>query len=122
MKKALMVALLVLFATPSVFAAEEAAVLAAPAAATVNAAPQSHLTLAAALDKVGREYREMWIKDRSGKRLKRACDFQCTQWCDEHRRECYTASHGATYCEGQWEICMCDNQCCWGPGGNPYCG
>lgn len=93
----------------------------ATAAATLDAAvPAAPMTLAAALDKVARDYREMWIKDREGKRVKRACDFQCVQDCHYWRDLC-EETRPYNECEQEWNICMCEMGCCWGPGGNPYC-
>lgn len=117
MKKGFVVALSLLFAM-SAFASDSLAP-ASTAATTISAAPS--LTLGAALDKVGREYKEMWIKDKSGKRVRRVCDQFCTIDCDNARTECVQRTGDTPWCEQQWELCMCENGCCTGPRGNPYC-
>lgn len=120
MKKWVVTGLFVLCAATSAFAAETT-VAPAPAAVTADAViTAAPMTLTAALDKVARNYREMWIPDREGKKLKRACDFQCTQACSEIRQLCIE-NNGST-CWDDWEVCMCWNDCCNGPQGNPYCG
>lgn len=116
----LSVLFVLLVATPA-FAGETVEAVPVQTGVTVASADQAPPTLAAALTKVAREYREMWIQDPAGKKVKRACDFQCTQSCSQYRTECYIAGHGAAYCEQGWQICMCENSCCWGPGGNPHC-
>lgn len=120
MKKLVLMVLFVFVAATSAFAADSVEPFAVTANATVGAAEEP-MTLASALDKVGREYKEMWIKDQTGKKVKRACIFQCTQACGEYRNECYNNGWGQVYCEGQWNLCMCENNCCSGPYGNPYC-
>jgi hypothetical protein len=121
-KKLAVTFLFVLCAAASAFAGE-AAVTPAPDAVTVDAAvaTAAPMTLSAALDKVARDYREMWIPDREGKKVKRACDFQCTQECDYWRTICQQGGTSNPECSQQWNLCMCENSCCWGPTGNPYC-
>lgn len=119
MKKWLVVSLFVVVAASSAFAGETG-VQPAPDVVTFDAvAVSAPMTLSAALDKVARNYREMWIPDREGKKMKRACDFLCTQDCHYWRQECEAA--GGHTCWRDWEICMCENMCCMGPTGNPYC-
>jgi hypothetical protein len=119
-KKCLVLCLFLMCAATSVVAAETA-VTPAPNPVTVDAvATAAPMTLSAALDKVARNYRDMWIPDREGKKMKRACDLACTEDCGFWRDYCIQQGGGST-CWAQWEICMCENGCCWGPQGNPYC-
>lgn len=119
MKKWLVLSLFLVVAASSAFAAETGT-RPAPDAVTVDAvAVAAPMTLSAALDKVARNYRDMWIPDREGKKMKRACDLACTEDCGFWRDYCI--SQGGSNCWAQWEICMCENGCCWGPRGNPYC-
>jgi hypothetical protein len=118
-KKWFVLSLFLVVAASSAFAAENG-IRPAPDAVTVDAvAVAAPMTLSAALDKVARNYREMWIPDREGKKMKRACDFQCTADCTAARDACIQGA--GDMCWVYWEICMCENSCCWGPQGNPYC-
>ena len=120
MKKCLVLSVFLVLAASSALAAENG-IRPAPAALTIDAVPAAPMTLSAALDKVARNYREMWIPDREGKKVKRACDFQCTQDCHYWRGICVEGGGTDPECWAAWELCMCENGCCWGPGGNPYC-
>lgn len=123
MKKTILLAVLfVLLTASSAFADCKAGGAAAPlkvigAEATSVATP----TLSAALDKVGRKYQEMMLPDRTGKMVRRSCNLQCTNSCSQDRTDCYFGGGTPTYCEGLWRFCMCDQSCCTGPTGNPYC-
>lgn len=119
MKKSVLLVLFVLFSASSAFAA--CRVEGAPTALKGDGTAMAALTLSDGLDQVARKYQEMWLPDGTGKKVRRACDFQCTQDCNYYRTECYYGGGGQWYCEGQWNLCMCENNCCWGPGGNPYC-
>jgi hypothetical protein len=123
MKKTILLAVLfVLLTASSAFADCKVEGAAAPlkvvgAEATSVATP----TLAAALDKIGRKYQEMMLPDRTGKMVRRSCNFQCTNGCSQARFECSAEGHDASYCQAQWMLCMCEGNCCTGPTGNPYC-
>lgn len=120
MKKTLLLVLFVLFSTSSAFAACKVEGTGTPLK-LVSAEATAPLTMKSGLDKLARNYQEMWVPDRTGKKVRRACDFQCTQDCSYYRDQCYWGGGGQWYCEGQWNLCMCEQGCCWGPGGNPYC-
>jgi hypothetical protein len=87
-------------------------------AAPASAAP----SLQVSLDKAGQQWKEMWIKDKQGRKVKRVCYLECTNYCSTERNACYYQyGSGATFCEDLYNECMCVNNCCSGPYGNPYC-
>lgn len=121
MKKWILVSLVVLCAT-SAFAGETG-VQPAPDAVTVDAVALAAppMTLTAALDKVGQNLREMWLPNKEGKKVRRVCYLECTNYCSYERSACVSAGGTAAQCNALFDQCMCENNCCSGPYGNPYC-
>jgi len=111
MRKTFGLLILVVVTSSSLLAAE----LPASTTAEPSAGAKAPLTLQKGLDDSAKRLVELWITDAKGQKRRMSCNFQCTQWCDEQRRDCINY-HPYPYveCNQQWNICMCENQCCTG--------
>ena len=77
-------------------------------------APKAPPTLRQGLDETAGRIVELWLTNGSGEKRKMSCNFQCTQWCEELRRECLLY-FPQWQCNQEWELCICENQCCTNP-------
>jgi hypothetical protein len=104
--KALLRALLLSLVATSAFAAPPQSVMLKRCSFESRAS-----TLPAALEAKKRDLQEIWLTGKEGKKLRMACDFQCTVFCDNQRESCLQ-SHTNEYCCLQYRECMCVNNCC----------
>lgn len=111
MRKTFGLLILLVVTSPCLFAAE----LPVSTMTEPSVTAKAPLTLQQGLDDAAKNLVERWITDAKGQKRRMACNFQCTQWCDEQRRECILYNPWPyTECNQQWNICMCENQCCTG--------